>query len=361
MCLMRKAKIAALTSVLFLVMIAGYLWQAGFLAPKAELPPGPPEKITISTLPIFPAALLFIAQEKGYFRANGLEVVIQPFETGRICLDYLQAGRVDVGFMADFVFLDEIFKGSQPLRILGSPAAVEFIHLLALKDRGVLQPSDLKGKRVGVARSTVAEFFLGRFLTFNNLSLGEVKVTYLNPSEMAAALANNRVDAVMVWNPVTYEIKSQLGEKIISWPGQTGQKFYEVLVSTDKFIRSNSRALEKLFRALAQAENFIKNNRAESQDIVAKQINLDKSVFKDDWLKSDLELSFDQSLLITMEDEARWMIQNRLTDRTEVPNYLNYFYPGPLLQVDPKAVRLIMPGGASAGLPGQADPGQERR
>ncbi len=335
-----KVKAAILSSLLVFLIIAGYLWRAGFLAPKAELVAGPPEKITISILPIFPAALLLVAQEKGYFRANGLEVVIQPFETGRICLDYLQTGRVDLAFMADFVILDEIFKGAKSLRILGSPAAVEFIHLLALKDHGVLQPGDLKGKRVGVARSTVAEFFLGRFLTFNNLSFGEVKVTYLNPSEMAAALANNRVDAVMVWNPVTYEIKRQLGEKIISWPGQTGQKFYEVLVSTDKFIQSNSRALEKLFRALAQAENFIKNNQAESQDIVAKQINLDKSVFTDDWLKSDLELSFDQSLLIAMEDEARWLIQNRLTDRTEVPNYLNYFDPGPLSQVDPKAVRL---------------------
>ena len=342
--MMSKAKLAVLTSVLLLVVIACYLWQVGLLAPKAVPPAGPQEKITISILPIYPAALLLIAQEKGYFRANGLEVVIQSFETGRICLDYLQAGRVDVGFMADFVFLDEIFKGSKSLRILGSPAAVEFIHLLALKDHGILQPSDLKGKQVGVARSTVAEFFLGRFLTFNNLSLREVKITYLNPSEMAAALAHNLVDAVMVWNPITYEIKRKLGEKIISWPGQTGQKFYEVLVSTDKFIQSNSRALEKLFRALAQAENFIKNNRAEGQDIVAKQINLDKSVFKDDWLKSDFELSFDQSLLIAMEDEARWMIQNRLTDRTEVPNYLNYFDPGPLLKVNPKAVRLIMPG-----------------
>ncbi len=360
--LMRKLKIAVLTSVLFLVVIAGSLWRAGFLAPKAAPPAGPPEKISISILPIFPAALLLIAQEKGYFRDKGLEVDIQACETGRICLDYLQAGRVEVAFMADFVFLDEIFKGSKSsLRILGSPAAVDFIHLLALKDHGILEPGDLTGKRIGVARSTVAEFFLGRFLIFNNLSLRDVKVIYLNPSEMAAALENNRVDAVMVWNPITYELERQLGEKIISWPGQNGQKFYEVLVSTAKFIQSHPGTLKKLFLALAQAETFAKNNPAESRDIVAKEISLDKSVFKDDWLNSDIELSFDQALLIAMEDEARWMIRYRLTDQTQAPDYLDYFVPGPLVQADPRAVRLVMPGGAGAALPGPADTGEERR
>ncbi|MGO8667995.1 MAG: ABC transporter substrate-binding protein [Desulfobaccales bacterium] len=358
---MTKVKIAVLASALLLAGIAGFLWQTGFLAPKAAPPPTPPQKITVSILPIFPAALLLVAQEEGYFRANGLEVVIQSCETGRICLDNLQSGRADVAFMAAFVFLDEIFKGSKSLRILGSPAAVEFVNLLALKDQGILQPGDLRGKRVGVARSTVAEFFLGRFLTFNNLSWDDVKVIPLSPSKMASALANNQVDAVMVWNPINYEIKRQLGEKIISWPGQTGQKFYEVLVSTDKYIQTNSMALEKLFRALAQAEDFIKNNPAESQEIVAEQIKVDKSVFQDDWLKSDLELSFDQSLLIAMEDEARWLIRNRLTDQAQVPDYLNYFDPGPLSQADPEAVHLIMPGQGSATLPDQPDTGRERR
>jgi NitT/TauT family transport system substrate-binding protein len=44
-----------------------------------------------------------------------------------------------------------------------------------------------------------------------------------------------------------------------------------------------------------------------------------------------------------MEDEARWMIQNRLTDKTQVPNYLDYLATEALGQVNPKAVRLVLP------------------
>ena len=36
-------------------------------------------------------------------------------------------------------------------------------------------------------------------------------------------------------------------------------------------------------------------------------------------------LFLDQSLLLAMEDEARWLIDNRLTDQTKVPDYLDYF------------------------------------
>jgi hypothetical protein len=55
------------------------------------------------------------------------------------------------------------------------------------------------------------------------------------------------------------------------------------------------------------------------------------------------ELCRDQDVLLTMEDKARWLIQNRLTDRTRVPNYHDYLYPEALRQVNPKAVRMIIP------------------
>lgn len=62
-----------------------------------------------------------------------------------------------------------------------------------------------------------------------------------------------------------------------------------------------------------------------------------------------------------MEDQARWMIQNRLTEQTKVPDYLDYIDPGPLLKVDPKAVRIIIPKDERAVAPAPSGTGQERR
>jgi ABC-type nitrate/sulfonate/bicarbonate transport system substrate-binding protein len=338
-----KIKVAVLASVLLLVVIGGYLWQASFRAQPNKPYSGPVEKIVISTVSNSSSGLLLIANANGYFKDNGLEVTLKLFPTGPEGLDRLQAGQVDIAHVADFVLVKEIFKGAKSLRCLGSIAAADIMQVIVMKDRGILQPGDLKGKKIGVTRATIAEFYLGQFLSFHNLTWQDVEATNLNPDDLAEALANGTVEAVMAWEPYIYAIKKRLKDKVISWPGQNGQQFYNILVSSDQFIKAKPEALTGLFRALDRAEAFVTQNNDEAFKITAQQLEVDASVWKDGWTSSTHELSLDQSLLITMEDKARWMINNKLTDQTRLPYFLDYIYADPLAKVDPKAVRIIIP------------------
>jgi ABC-type nitrate/sulfonate/bicarbonate transport system substrate-binding protein len=328
-------------AILVLMLLVGGLGLA--CSQRDAKPDGPVEKIRISALPIGNAALLYIAQAKGYFKDNGLEVTLKFYQTGPMGLAQLKSGQIDVAHVADFVLVDEIFKGSESLRCLGSIAAVDNIQMMGRKDEGILQPGDLKGKRIGVPLGTIAEFFLGRFLTFNSISLKDVACVNIIPANLAESLEGGRVDAVMVWEPWVYEIKRRMGDKLVSWSGQTGQRYYNVMVSSDQFIKAKPAALERLFRALNRAEAFMKDNLAEGLEIIAQQTKFDKSVFQAEWLKGKYRLSFNQSLLLTMEDEGRWMINSGLTDQKTLPNYLNYIYPDALYKVKPNDVTLILP------------------
>lgn len=107
----------------------------------------------------------------------------------------------------------------------------------------------------------------------------------------------------------------------------------------------------RLFRALKQAESFIKHDNDEALKIAAQQLKVDASILKDEWISSTYELSLNQSLLITMEDKARWMITNKLTDQTRLPYFLDYIDAGPLAKVDPKAVGIIIPKDERRGRP----------
>jgi len=49
----------------------------------------------------------------------------------------------------------------------------------------------------------------------------------------------------------------------------------------------------------------------------------------------------DQSLVLALEDEARWAIKNKLTSKTKVPNYLNHIHLDALKSVAPSAVTII--------------------
>jgi NitT/TauT family transport system substrate-binding protein len=304
---------------------------------------GPMEKITISTSADAKSALLFIAQHKGYFSKNGLEVTLNIFPSGRKGVEQLKAGKIDIANAADFVLVSEVFEGTKSLRCLGTIAAAEDHQVIARKDRGILGPDDLRGKRIGVPYRTSAEFFLGRFLTFHNLTLKEVEFVDLNASDLEESLATGKVDAVVVWEQWAYAIKNRLGDKIVSWPAQRGQKYYWLLMSNDALAKARPGVLERLFKALNQAEIFLKSHKEDSIEIVAQRINLDPVIIRDSLTRSTFGLSLDQALFIMMEDEARWMIKNKLTGQTRMPNYLNYIDAEALAKVDPQAVRIIIP------------------
>jgi ABC-type nitrate/sulfonate/bicarbonate transport system substrate-binding protein len=327
-----------------LILLGGltfWLWSP----PSRSLRPyaGPVEKLTISTGTDAKSALLFIAQHNDYFSQNGLEVTLKILPSGKMAREQLQAGTIDIANASDFVVVEGVFAGSESLRCLGAIAAAKDILVIARKDQGILTPGDLRGKKVGVPLGTAAEFFLGRFLTFHNLSLSDVAVVNVHPADLGDALAIGSVDAVIIWERYGVPIKQRLEDQVVSWPGQSGQKYYWLLVTTDAIAKTRLDVLKRLFKALDQAENFLKSHPEEGIGIIARRINLDPAIVQAAWMKSTYALSFDQALFIMMEDEARWMIKNKLTDQTTLPNYLNYIDAEALLQVNPKAVDLIIP------------------
>jgi hypothetical protein len=91
---------------------------------------------------------------------------------------------------------------------------------------------------------------------------------------------------------------------------------------------------------LADAEDFVKNNKEGSISILSKGMQIPSQQMLDLWPKITLRLELDQQLVLTLEDEARWAMANGLTTRKKMPNYLNFIDSAPLRSVRPAAVTL---------------------
>jgi len=52
-------------------------------------------------------------------------------------------------------------------------------------------------------------------------------------------------------------------------------------------------------------------------------------------------VTLEQALIVDFEEQTRWVIKQQLTERREMPNYLDYIYVDGLLAVKPVAVRII--------------------
>ncbi len=299
---------------------------------------GPVEKLTVAGYAGEAGALVYIAQEQDFFKNNGLDITIKDYESGKAAADALIDGKADICTSADFVFVSKSFDHAD-LRILGTVATAEVKELVARKDKGITTKGDLTGKKIGVTKKSGAEFSLGIFLILNHILLQNVELVDLKPAEIVEAISKGDIDAAFTWDPNVYNIKKELDDNAISWPGE--KDFFFVLIAKEAWIKNNPAVAESFIKSVLEAEDYINDNSEESKEFTKKRFDYEPDYIDYSWPKQEFVVILAQAMLSSFESQARWAIRNNLTDSTEVPNYLNYIYMDALEDVKPEAVTII--------------------
>lgn len=333
-----KKIIIILGSITILILAGLAAWY--FLGQKKpQKYTGPVEKIVIGNLGEY-SIFNLIAQNKGYFKENGLDAEIKDYQAGTLEIKDLLGGSLNVATAGEFPAVISMFANNN-LRILAEASKLQSTRVVARKDSGISNPYDLKGKKIGVTKNTAGELFLGRFLLFNNLTFSDVTIINLLPLELVDQITAGKIDAVVTWEPYPFQIENKLGDNAISWSAQGDQNTYVLFYSTDEFTKSHPQIIERYLQSLMQAETFVKDHNAEARDLVKKILGYDDAYMNYYTWKISNSLALGQALLLTMEDEARFAIANKLTDQTRVPNYLNFIYFDALTKIKPEAVTII--------------------
>jgi NitT/TauT family transport system substrate-binding protein len=302
----------------------------------------PPDSIEVSYSPFEPTALIWIAQDRQFFSKNGLTVTFDEYDTGPAALDAMLSGEADLAVgIGEFPFVSRALQQTEA-RILASMDRSELISVVARKDRGIIEVTDLQGKRVGTTRGTMAEFFLGRFLEINGMSIQDVTLVDLKtPNEWADAVVNGDVDAVSTAEPYVTSAGERLGSNAVVWSAHSGQPMYGLVTASEEWLTAHPEIAKRFLRALAQAEEYAARNPAEAQAIVQKALGLDPTSMQAVWERNQFSLALDQSLIAAMEDEARWLIASGVGAGAALPDLLHYVWEAGLEEVRPEAVGII--------------------
>lgn len=300
------------------------------------------ESISVAYAPFETTALFWIAQDQGFFGQNGLNVTPRRYETGAASLDGLLNGEADLAVgTSEFPLVGRAFQ-QERIRTIGTMAKGEFIYLIGRRDRGIEKIPDLKGKRVGTTFGTIAHFFLGRFLEVNGMNMDDITLVEVKtPEEWVNAVVNGEIDAIVTAQPYANEAKDRLGANSIVWSAQSSQPLQTQVISTDEWITEHPDLAIRFLKSLALAEEYAIHNPAEAKAIVQRKLGLDAAYMDTVWSQNEFSLSLDQSLIVAMEDEARWMIKNNLTTKTQIPNFVDYISEDSLKVIKPEAVNII--------------------
>jgi NitT/TauT family transport system substrate-binding protein len=329
-------KTAGVITILIILAVTIGAWY--FLNSHAGFSENP-ASLTISLKPDETCVLIYIAEDRGYFIDNGLNVTRQEYESDAAALQGMVMGEADISVSAEYPVVKAAFH-RENISVIGNIQKLQHWYVIGRVDRGIQSISDLSGKRIGVARMSIGEFYLGRFLNLNEIGIDEVTLVDISFSQPPVALANGDVDAVIAPQYYIDLIEEQLEGNIVIWPGQSNQAVYMVAASRNDWIASHPELIRKFLDALSQAEDYITYHPAEAQTIVQMRLHYTDEYMASMWANQQFSLSLDHSLLIAMNDEGHWMINNYLTDERTIPNFRDYLHTTGLVEVKPRAVNI---------------------
>ena len=286
------------------------------------------------------STLIHVAEAKGYFVGEGLDMLFQRHQFGKMALQAVLERKADLAGAAETPIMFAILKGEKIFIIANIEDSNSNNGVVAKKSSGISTLADLKGKRIGFTKGTTSDFFLDSLLNVNGLSRRDILPVELGPDKMLEALNAGQVDAVSTWNYPLTQIAQAIGTAGLTF--QDRQIYTETfnLVAQQDFAKKNPQLIERFLRALIRAQGFVEKEPAEAQAIMAKATGNDIKLVRAVWANFNYRVQLDEIVLISLEDETRWAVKNGLTDRTVMPNYGDYIYRDGLRSVAPKAVKL---------------------
>lgn len=189
---------------------------------------------------------IFIAEDKGYFKAEGLNVEDQPFQTLVTEVPLVGTGQLDIATGALAAGLFNSAARDVPIKVVADKGSTpspqwDFLGMMVRKDLidsgKVKDYKDLKGLTIassGKANSTEIE--IAKPLEKGGLTLKDVNWVNMGFPNMAPAFANKSIDAAIVIEPFMTNIEK--AGSAVRWKGNTdfyGNQEVAVIVYGPKF------------------------------------------------------------------------------------------------------------------------------
>ncbi len=306
-----------------LVCLITLLGSIALLAPAARAA----DDVSIGMVRL-PTAI-FIAIDKGFFAAEGLNVTPQYSQNGAEIVPELATGKIDVGFASPGASLFNALAIGVDAKIVADPWVAprtagtnDYAFIDVRKDLdagGAFKPRDAKGLTFAItAHGQMTELFAAAYLQSGGLSLADVHVVELPFPAMEAAMQNHAIDLAASIEPYpTLGARSGASVKAAGITTLMPGYVQAVLMYGSRLGKSRRDIGVRFMRAYERANAFLLHNlatrvgRAELARIYQKYIPLDDpSVYLETGLPAgpaDLSVDIDGPFAL------RWQMQQYVT------------------------------------------------
>jgi NitT/TauT family transport system substrate-binding protein len=279
------ARVAASLLCILLVAIGGYggcggdeRATGGGAVPRLADRTGEPEvrKLRVGALPITDLKQLYVADAKGFFRQEGLEVEIQNFEGGATIIPAVQSGSVDLGWSNSISILQARARGLD-VRFFAGGLYQGPGHWTSAIMVGGASPigtaEQLQGRTLALnTLGNINELVVRAYLDREGLAPGAYELLEVPFPDQPAALEAGRVDAAVPTEPFV-TLAEEGGSRVIeSRPFRAigSHPFVAAFFTTDRWLRENPNAAAAFRRAVNKATVYWNDHPDERSEIISR-------------------------------------------------------------------------------------------
>ncbi len=221
-------------------------------------------------------SFLYVAQEKGYFAEEGLNLVINFPANTNDGISLPAAGKADIGI---YYLQDAILTAVEenvPIVSVGAVTQSSLNVVISLKESGIAGAADLAGKRIGYAGTVLSEAQIASMLEYAGLSADDCEFVDVG-FDLLTATTTGQVDAT-TGNMVNHEVP-QLEEEGFEinyfYPTDYGvPECYELVFLAGKdAVENNPEKIQRFLRACQKGFDFMKENPEEALQILLANQN----------------------------------------------------------------------------------------
>ncbi|NCB30075.1 MAG: ABC transporter substrate-binding protein [Clostridia bacterium] len=244
-------------------------------APEATEAAEPKELTTVSiqidgaAVPYY--APLYLAQEKGYFAEQGLNVEFYYAAAADIVKN-VAAGNVEFGFPnADSVILAK--SQEIPVKVVHTTYQNGLGATIFPTNSDIKTPADLKGKKIAVTSLGSPNYIqLQVLLKKNGLTLDDVQVEIIGTGAILNALTTGEVDAIVFSMLRTIELNASGFEASEFRSDDFLPSFGNVLITGDQYAAEHPEIVEAFRAALTKSIEYIcAGNTEEAVDMAIEK------------------------------------------------------------------------------------------
>jgi len=238
------------------------------------------EKLTIAFQNWIGYGPFYLAQEKGFFRDEGLELVFIDEQLDSARRDAFKEGMLDCeAGTIDLL----VSKRAQDIPIVavmeldrsfGADAIVATENIKSL--------GDLVGQRIAFARDDVGETFLSYLFFKNNLPFEKLIIVPKGVEDAADAFINKEASAVVTWEPWVSKALQRPGSHILISSKDYPGVIIDTLNIREDIVKAQPEIVRGLMRGWFKAVKFYQEHPSEASQAIAKYYKISPQKYQQD-------------------------------------------------------------------------------